>query len=166
METAQPKREPHPTLSPDDQQTIGLELQDMLFELVDLSLVGKQLHWTVVGPTFLALHRQLDELVDSWRELADRVAERSVALGFYPDGQARPVMETCEIFGFEAIEPGPVADRDVIIDLTARLSETIGRTRTRAATLASVDVVTEDLLIEIVGVLEHQLWMLRAQRER
>ena len=55
----------------------------------DLSLIGKQLHWTVVGPDFRPLHLQLDELVDSWRELSDTVAERAVALGVMPDGQAK-----------------------------------------------------------------------------
>jgi starvation-inducible DNA-binding protein len=56
-------------------------------ELVDLSLTGKQLHWAVVRP----VHEQLDELVASWRDLADVVAERAVALGYVPDGQARAV---------------------------------------------------------------------------
>lgn len=38
----------------------------------------------VVGPLFRPLHLQLDELIDSWRELADTVAERAVAIGFAP----------------------------------------------------------------------------------
>ena len=70
---------------------MGQELQATLQELVDLSLIGKQLHWAVVGPLFRPLHLPLDELVDSWRELADTVAERAVALGFVPDGQAKAV---------------------------------------------------------------------------
>ena len=60
----------------------------MLVELIDLALVGKQLHWNVTGPLFRPLHEQLDELVDSWRELSDVVAERAVALGYSPDGQS------------------------------------------------------------------------------
>ena len=70
---------------------IGRELQATLVELVDLSLVGKQLHWNVVGPLFRPLHLQLDELVDSWRDLADVVAERAVAIGYSPDGQAEAI---------------------------------------------------------------------------
>jgi len=66
----------------------GHELEASLIELVDLSLLGKQLHWSVVGPLFRPLHLYLDELVDSWRELSDTVAERAVALGSWPDGQA------------------------------------------------------------------------------
>ena len=60
-------------------------------ELVDLSQIGKQLHSAMVGHAFRPVHEQLDELVASWRDLADVVAERAVALGFVPDGQARAV---------------------------------------------------------------------------
>ena len=80
-----------PALSPHAHEEVGRELQATLVELVDLSLVGKQLHWSVVGPQFRPLHLHLDELVDAWRELEDTVAERAVAIGFWPDGQAAAV---------------------------------------------------------------------------
>src|SRR5271155_2256919 len=54
----------------------GNELQATLAELLDLQLVGKQMHWTVAGPLFRPLHEQLDEFVDAWRDLGDTVAER------------------------------------------------------------------------------------------
>src|SRR3954449_5344247 len=76
---------------PHEREGVGQALQATLHELVDLSLIGKQLHWAVVGPLFRPLHLQLDELVESWRELSDTVAERAVALGVVPDGQARAV---------------------------------------------------------------------------
>jgi starvation-inducible DNA-binding protein len=46
---------------------------------------------TVVGELFRPLHEQLDDLVDSRRDLADTVAERIVAVGGKPDGQASAV---------------------------------------------------------------------------
>ena len=64
---------------PHEHEAVGHELEATLHELVDLSLLGKQLHWAVVGPLFRHLHLHLDELVDSWRELADTVAERAVS---------------------------------------------------------------------------------------
>src|SRR3954470_15254127 len=76
---------------PHEHEAVGHILEATLRELVDLSLIGKQLHWAVVGPLFRPLHLHLDELVDSWRELADTVAERAVALGYVPDGQANVV---------------------------------------------------------------------------
>src|SRR4051794_35345646 len=76
---------------PHAREAVAHELQFTMQELVDLSLIGKQLHWAVVGHAFRPVHEQLDELVASWRDLADVVAERAVALGCVPDGQARAV---------------------------------------------------------------------------
>ncbi len=78
-----------PALGAHQREEVGNQLQAMLVELIDLALVGKQLHWNVTGPLFRPLHEQLDELVDSWRQLSDIVAERAVALGYVPDGQSR-----------------------------------------------------------------------------
>ena len=64
----------------------GNHLQATLVALIALSLIGKQLHWNIVGPGFRELHLELDEFVDSWRELLDEVAEREVAIGVSPDG--------------------------------------------------------------------------------
>jgi starvation-inducible DNA-binding protein len=63
---------------PHEREAIGRELQATLQDLVNLALIAKQLHWAVIGPLFRPLHLQLDELVDSWRELADTIAERAV----------------------------------------------------------------------------------------
>ena len=52
-----------PALGPHIRDEVGHELQATLIDLVDLSLVGKQLHWTVVGPNLRPLHLHLDELV-------------------------------------------------------------------------------------------------------
>jgi starvation-inducible DNA-binding protein len=78
-------------------------------------VIGKQLHWTVVGPNFRPLHLQLDELVDSWRELSDSVAERAVSIGFMPDGQAKAVETGSEL---EPVERTPLEDHAVVRELT------------------------------------------------
>src|SRR5256885_10522702 len=93
---------------PHQRDEVGQQLQATLHELVDLALLGKQLHWAVVGPLFRPLHLQLDEFVDSWHELADTVAERAVALGFVPDGQARAVAAASPL---SPVAQGPVEDR-------------------------------------------------------
>src|ERR671935_3323014 len=86
-----------PALEHQGREEVGRELQATLLELVDLSLIGKQLHWNIFGRPFKPLHEHLDELVDSWRELSDTVAERAVALGCVPDGQAAAVNDGSEI---------------------------------------------------------------------
>ena len=74
---------------PHEREGVGQELEATLHELVDLSLIGKQLHWAVVGPLFRSLHLLLDELVDSWRELWDTVAEGPSLSDSSPMGRRR-----------------------------------------------------------------------------
>ena len=150
----------HPTLRDDDRETIGAELQDVLVALVDLSLAGKQAHWNVEGPHFRSLHLQLDEMIDEWREAADSVAERAVALGYAPDGRSQTVSADTEL---EALPAGPIADSDVVTAFTLLLTQTIAVVRPSMDRLEDVDAVTADILHGIVAKLEENLWMVRAQ---
>ena len=149
-----------PSLSTHERDEVGRELQVVLVDLVDLSLLGKQLHWTVVGPHFRSLHLQLDELVDSWRALGDTVAERAVALGVMPDGQSGAVAEASEI---APVERGPLEDHIVVRELTHRLAEVSDRVRGRLERVGDLDLASQDVLIEVLRALEEQQWMLRAQ---
>src|SRR5919198_1565188 len=151
---------PLPALGHHQREEVGRELQATLVELVDLSLLGKQLHWSVVGALFKPLHEHLDELVDSWRELADTVAERAVALGFAPDGQAGAVSAASEI---PAVERGALEADVVVRELVQRLAEVAERIRARMDRLGALDLASQDVLIEVVRALEQQLWMVRAQ---
>jgi starvation-inducible DNA-binding protein len=149
-----------PALGSPVRDEVGRELQATLIDLVDLSLVGKQLHWTVVSPNFRALHLHLDELVDSWRELSDTVAERAVAIGFTPDGQAQAVTSGTEL---EPIERSALEDHVVVREATHRIADVSERVRARMDRLGELDAVSQDVLIEVARALEEQQWMLRAQ---
>jgi len=149
-----------PPIGAHEREEVGRELQATLIELVDLSLVGKQLHWSIVGPLFQPLHEHLDGLVDSWRELADTVAERAVAVGFFPDGQAAAVAAAGELAG---VERGALEDAAVVRELARRLADTSERVRGRMDRLGELDAASQDVLIEVVRELEKQLWMVRAQ---
>lgn len=150
-----------PPLSAHEREEVGGELQATLVELIDLSLIGKQLHWSIVGPLFRPLHLQLDELIDSWRELSDTVAERAVAIGAWPDGQAATVAAGSER---GPIERGAIEDHAVVAELTRRLAEVAERTRGRMDRLGELDAASQDVVIEVLRDLEKQLWMIRAQR--
>jgi DNA-binding ferritin-like protein len=68
----------HPaTLRHEERDALGIVLCWVLVDLTDLALAAEQLHWNVVGPGLRPLHLQLDELVESVRDLADQVAERA-----------------------------------------------------------------------------------------
>jgi starvation-inducible DNA-binding protein len=150
-----------PPLGTHERDETGLQLQETLVELIDLSLLGKQLHWSVAGQFFRSLHLQLDELIDSWRELADTVAERAVAIGFFPDGQAATIARDSAL---EAVDRGVIEDRAVVSELTSRLAEAGERIRSRMDRLGELDAASQDVLIEVLRALEQQLWMVRAQR--
>jgi starvation-inducible DNA-binding protein len=151
---------PHlPALGVSERERVGEELQATLVDLIDLSLLGKQLHWSVVGPLFRPLHLHLDEMIDSWRDLADTVAERAVALDVWPDGQADAVSAGAGA----RVERGPIADRAVVEGLSARLAAASERARASMDRLSELDSASEDVLVGVVRALEEQLWMVRAQ---
>jgi starvation-inducible DNA-binding protein len=145
---------------PHEREGVGQELQATLHELIDLSLIGKQLHWAIVGLRFRPLHLHLDELVESWHELSDTVAERAVALGFVPDGQASAVAAGSPL---ASVARGALEDHVVVRELTHRVAEVSELVRERMNRLGDADLASQDVLIEVVRELEKQQWMLRAQ---
>jgi starvation-inducible DNA-binding protein len=150
----------HPTLRHADREGLGGELQAVLTVLIDLSLLGKQAHWNVVGPNFRPLHLQLDEMIDAWRSAADAVAERAVALGHAADGRAATVAARSEL---PALPAGQLADRDGFRAVTGLLTDAVGTIRDRMDRIEDVDTVTADLLHGVVAGLEENLWMVRVQ---
>jgi starvation-inducible DNA-binding protein len=158
---ASTQQEAHlPALGAHQREEVGNQLQAMLVELIDLALVGKQLHWNVTGPLFRPLHEQLDELVDSWRELSDIVAERAVALGYAPDGQSGAVASVTEL---KPVARGQLEDHIVIRELSERMNDVADRARERMDKLGEIDAASQDVIIEVVRALEQQLWMVRVQ---
>jgi starvation-inducible DNA-binding protein len=156
---ASPAQQAHlPALDHHHRDEAGRELQATLVELIDLSLIGKQLHWNIYGRPFKPLHEHLDELVDSWHELSDTVAERAVALGFAPDGRAATVSGDSEI---DAVDAGSLDTDAALHELTPRLADVTERIRVRMDRLGEIDLASQDVLIEVVRELEKQLWMLR-----
>jgi starvation-inducible DNA-binding protein len=148
-----------PALDHHRRDEVGHELQATLVELVDLSLLGKQLHWNIFGRPFKPLHEHLDQLVDAWREMADTVAERAVALGVVPDGQAATVSASS---GIAPVESGRLDTDSALAELVPRLADVAARIRAWTERLGELDLASQDVLIEVVRELEKQLWMLRA----
>ena len=118
------------TLPDDARKIVADALQGALVDLIDLSLVAKQVHWNVVGPRFRSVHLQLDEVVASARTHMDTVAERASALGINPDGRADTVARTS---GIQQVNEGWINDKDAVDTLVAALGETVRRMRERVA---------------------------------
>ncbi|MEU5542398.1 MULTISPECIES: DNA starvation/stationary phase protection protein [Streptomyces] len=148
------------TLSDEGRGIVGHALQGALVDLVDLSLVAKQVHWNVVGPRFRSVHLQLDDVVASARAHADTVAERASAIGVPPDGRAATVAKTS---GIREIGDGWIKDGEVVRAMVEALSAVIGRMRERIVATADPDPVSQDILIGLTGDLEKHHWMFQAE---
>ncbi|GAA3836054.1 Dps family protein [Streptomyces chiangmaiensis] len=147
-------------LSDTDLKIVSEALQGALVDLLDLSLVAKQVHWNVIGPRFRSIHLQLDEVVDSARRHSDTVAERSSALGVPPDGRAATVAQGS---GIGSVPQGWVKDTDAVGTLVAALGAVISGMRERVQTTAEADPVSQDLFLEITADLEKHHWMFQAE---
>ncbi|RII09498.1 Fine tangled pili major subunit [Streptomyces sp. YIM 130001] len=143
-----------------DLKTVSEALQGALVDLIDLSLVAKQVHWNVVGPRFRSVHLQLDEVVDTARQHSDTVAERTSALGVPPDGRAGTVAASS---GIEAVQEGWVKDRDAVGTLVDALGAVITRMRERVVATGDPDPVSQDIFIGITADLEKHHWMFQAE---
>jgi len=153
---------PHPTLSRDDQEKIGGELQYLLFELIDLTLVARQMDWCLVGPHSGELRTKLKRWRARWDSDVEEIARRIRAVGWWPEGHLAGVSETIFGLGLEAAPAGRLSDSYVVTELTDRLGECVTRVRALIGQIGSLDPVTLALLTSFVGELEQQLWQVRS----
>ncbi|TMU92819.1 DNA starvation/stationary phase protection protein [Streptomyces sp. DASNCL29] len=135
-------------------------LQQIVVDLVELNLQGKQAHWNVVGHNFRDLHLQLDQIVDDARESADTIAERMRALAAIPDGRSETVAATTTL---PAFPPGEASVSTVVDLTTARLRATADTLRTLHDQVDTEDPATADLLHAIIDSLEKHAWMVNAE---
>jgi starvation-inducible DNA-binding protein len=149
----------HPTLRHQERDALGTELQATLVDLIDLSLVAKQLHWNVVGPSFRSLHLQLDELYDVATEHADVMAERARALGWAPDGRHATVAANSTL---PSMPEGLLAGAHVVGLVAKVLDSAITTVRRAMEASSEYDAVSEDLMHAAVAELEKQAWMFSA----
>ena len=143
-------------------KSVVKDLQATLVELLDLSLLGKQAHWNVVGSNFRSIHLQLDEIVDIARLSSDRVAERLATIGASPDGRAETVATSSELAPFPE---GFVSGIDTVKLVTAAMETISARLHERINRVGEDDPVSQDILIGTSDEIEKAAWMLRAQLE-
>lgn len=150
-----------PGMSEKDAAAVRQRLQQRLTALIDLELTLKHVHWNVVGPAFIGVHRMLDPQVAGVREMVDQVAERIATLGGEPMGTPGFVAghrtwddysigraTTQEHLGaLDLVYDGVVADHRSAIE---ELEE---------------EPVTQDLLIGQSADLEQYQWFVRAHLE-
>lgn len=118
----------------------------------------KQLHWTVVGDGFRPVHEQMDEIYSIADEASDEVAERMAQLNLVPDGRPTTVGDNCthDEFGLSSVLYCDAVD--MAHSLVAEVCDII-----RPYAMSCDDVVTQNMLTDILTDLEKQMWMLRVQ---
>ena len=134
-------------------------LSPVVVDLVALGVDGKQAHWHVRGPGFIAVHELLDLIVAHAYEFADTAAERVVALGLPLDARIKTVGSANTLPalapGFQQIEP-------TIEHMIAAIDATLETVRTAIDELDDLDAVSQDVVIEIARGLEKDRWLLFA----
>ncbi len=135
-------------------------LQQLLVDLTDLHLQGKQAHWNVVGKNFRDLHLQLDEVVDDARGFGDDVAERMRALYVTPDARAASVAHQSSLPAFPGTEVDTASTVDLIV---AALYGVAGTARRIHDEVDAEDPTTADLLHTILERIEQLAWLIDAE---
>lgn len=136
-------------------------VQELLIDMIDLSLQGKQAHWNLRGGMFRDLHLLLDELVEEAGNAADRLAERCLALGVAADGRVTALAQGTHL---EPFPEGRIEDHHVVDLMVARLHAISEVGRSRLGLLGELDLVAQDLVVEVLDGIEKILWMFEAHR--
>lgn len=139
---------------------VGSHLQQLLVDLIDLSLQGKQAHWNIVGPNFRDLHLQLDEVVDAARGFTDQIAERMRAIYVVPDGRAATVAENTSLAQFPS---GEVNTSEAVTLITTSLYAVASTGRKIHDDVDEEDPTSADLIHAVLERLEQLAWMIDAE---
>lgn len=135
-------------------------LAHRLADAIDLQLQGKQAHWNVKGPSFIALHELFDEVVGQFQGYTDLLAERIVQLGGVAEGTARVVASRSELDEY----PATIATGAEHVQALAAALAAFGA-RVRHAidlTQEAGDAATADICTEISRGTDKLLWLVEA----
>ena len=135
-------------------------LQQVLVDMIELHLQGKQAHWNVVGTNFRDLHLQLDELVDFAREGSDTIAERMRALHATADGRTDIVASGTTLPQFPPCEHGTA---DVVDLISTRIYAAVDTLRGVHDAVDAEDPTTADILHQLIDGLEKLAWLISSE---
>jgi len=141
-------------------QQLADHLQQIHVDLIALHLVGKQLHWNVVGKNFRDTHLVLDEVVEAAREFSDTVAERMRAIYITPDGRAATVAAKTSLPDVPSEEVDTAETVDLI---TSALYAAAATARRIHDDVDAEDPTSADILHTVLERLEQLAWMIDSE---
>jgi starvation-inducible DNA-binding protein len=151
-----------PGMSTTDANKVTSMLQDRLNALTDLSLTLKHIHWNVVGPHFIAVHKMIDPQVDLVRLMVDTTAERIATLGASPVGTPGALVKERD---WDDYSIGRADAMEHLGALDLIYDGVITSHRVAMKKLEDLDLVTQDMLIDQLADLERFQWFVRAHLE-
>ncbi|HJU12675.1 MAG TPA: DNA starvation/stationary phase protection protein Dps, partial [Candidatus Binataceae bacterium] len=135
-------------------------LNARLADSIDLMHQAKQAHWSVKGPTFIALHKLFDDVFHAAVEYTDLLAERVVELGGTAEGTIHVAAKRSTLKEYPL---HIVAERDHVEALSSALAafgSEIRQAIDQADRLG--DKGTEDIFTEISRGIDKYLWFVEA----
>ncbi len=144
-------------------ETIAL-LNKSLACAADLSMQLKQAHWNIKGMNFIALHKLLDEIAEAVEEQVDVIAERITSLGGTALGTLEQTVENTSLRKY----PVDIFDaKDHIAHLTHNIAILGELARKHIDETDELnDMATNDLFIDLVRMLDKNLWFLEAHVQK
>ena len=141
-----------------DRAALADVLQTELVDLLCLAIVGDHVRWVLTGDEVAELERWLIEATAQWRDWADQVAQRLVAIGVAPDARVRSLAKD--------IPTNWVPDGWLQLDDARQLlGDRLGRVSrwARDRRLYAEDKETEQLLESVCSGLEAQVEHFRTE---
>lgn len=133
-------------------------LMPVVHGLQALAINGKQAHWNVRGPNFIAVHELTDRIVSSAQAAADQTAERIVSLGLPIDARLGTIAATTST----QITGGFMQWEHVVRSLVADIEVVIDDTRAAIHGLNAIDPASQDVAIAVMQTLDKDRWFLVA----
>ncbi len=138
-------------------------LNARLADGLDLSLLTKQAHWNIKGPTFIAVHEMLDLLRADLDVHTDTMAERVAQL----DGTALGTVQS--VSKATSLPPYPTDIKKIADHLAALVERYAAVAKSARAGIDQADEAgdadTADILTAFSRSLDKSLWFLKSHLE-
>jgi starvation-inducible DNA-binding protein len=135
-------------------------LNARLADRIDLIHQAKQAHWNVKGPSFIALHKLFDEIVDAAEDYMGLLVERVVQLGGTAEGTIQVATTRT---GLQEYPLALTEERDHVEALSSALAaygKGVRHAIDQADQLGDKD--TADIFTEISRGVDKYLWFVEA----